>query len=222
MSAGKPCVWRTCGAPRRSHSNAPSTSSGIGVSSRSTTTTSHPMRDSAIAAASPPMPGADHDRPSSPAPRALPLDDARRLGPDQAVREHGLERPSSVQTVLWGARRASAVIGIVAIVGMAMRPRGRRRPGGDDGGLEYVALGDSFTSGPLVLPHDTTWVPQDCGQSIFNYPHLAAAAIGATSFTDVSCGERHPRRPVRGAGRSRRSAASTPRSSTPWVPTPTS
>ena len=56
MSAGNPWVWRTCGAPRRSHSNAPSTSAGIGVSSRSTTVTSHPARDSAIAAASPPMP----------------------------------------------------------------------------------------------------------------------------------------------------------------------
>jgi hypothetical protein len=54
--------------------------------------------------------------------------------------------------------------------------------------LKYVALGDSYTSGPLVLPHDTTWVPQGCGQSMFNYPHLAAPAISATSFTDVSCG----------------------------------
>lgn len=54
--------------------------------------------------------------------------------------------------------------------------------------LRYVALGDSYTSGPLVLPHDTTWVPQDCGQSIFNYPHLAAITMVATSFTDVSCG----------------------------------
>jgi hypothetical protein len=54
--------------------------------------------------------------------------------------------------------------------------------------LVYVAMGDSYTSGPLVLPHDTTWVPEDCGQSVRNYPHLAAAAIGATSFTDVSCG----------------------------------
>jgi hypothetical protein len=82
----------------------------------------------------------------------------------------------------------SALIGIVAIIGMASAPAGGAVPVGDDEGLEYVALGDSFTSGPLVLPHDTTWVPQDCGQSIFNYPHRAAAAIGATSFTDVSCG----------------------------------
>jgi hypothetical protein len=31
-------------------------------------------------------------------------------------------------------------------------------------------------------------VPQDCGQSLRNYPHLAARAIGATRFEDVSCG----------------------------------
>jgi hypothetical protein len=54
--------------------------------------------------------------------------------------------------------------------------------------LAYVALGDSYTSAPLVLPHDTTWVPQDCGQSVLNYPHLVARAIRATSFVDVSCG----------------------------------
>jgi hypothetical protein len=54
--------------------------------------------------------------------------------------------------------------------------------------LTYVALGDSFTSGPLVLPHDTTDVPQDCGQSTRNYPHLVALALGADVFRDVSCG----------------------------------
>jgi hypothetical protein len=54
--------------------------------------------------------------------------------------------------------------------------------------LTYVALGDSYTSAPLVLPHDTAFVPEDCGQSLFNYPHLARYAIGATRFTDVSCG----------------------------------
>ena len=32
----------------------------------------------------------------------------------------------------------------------------------------YVALGDSYTSAPLVLPHDTAFVPEDCGQSLFN------------------------------------------------------
>ena len=56
------------------------------------------------------------------------------------------------------------------------------------GPLTYVALGDSNTSGPLVLPHDTTNVPQDCGQSTRNYPHLVALALRPTVFRDVSCG----------------------------------
>lgn len=54
--------------------------------------------------------------------------------------------------------------------------------------LVYVALGDSYTSGPIVLPHDTTFVTQGCGQSSRNYPHIAAALIKADSFRDVSCG----------------------------------
>lgn len=54
--------------------------------------------------------------------------------------------------------------------------------------LVYVALGDSYTSGPLVLPHDTRFVPQDCGQSWRNYAHLVNVLIKADRFRDVSCG----------------------------------
>jgi lysophospholipase L1-like esterase len=54
--------------------------------------------------------------------------------------------------------------------------------------LIYVALGDSYTSGPLVLPHDTRWVPQDCGQSTRNYPHLVNVLLKPDVFRDVSCG----------------------------------
>lgn len=54
--------------------------------------------------------------------------------------------------------------------------------------LVYAALGDSYTSGPLVLPHDQSRVPQDCGQSYFNYPHVAAQETQATELRDVSCG----------------------------------
>ncbi len=64
------------------------------------------------------------------------------------------------------------------------RPDARRLPLS----IDYVALGDSYTSGPLVLPFDDTFVPIDCGQSLVNYPHLVAKAIGAESFTDMSCG----------------------------------
>jgi hypothetical protein len=50
----------------------------------------------------------------------------------------------------------------------------------------YVALGDSYTSGPLILPL-APGAPLECGQSAVNYPHLTATALGL-SLTDVSCG----------------------------------
>jgi lysophospholipase L1-like esterase len=51
------------------------------------------------------------------------------------------------------------------------------------GTAAYVALGDSYTSGPL------TGIPTSlfCFQSNNNYPHLVAAAIQPASFADVSC-----------------------------------
>jgi lysophospholipase L1-like esterase len=49
----------------------------------------------------------------------------------------------------------------------------------------YVALGDSYTSGPLILPISST-APLDCLQSGVNYPHLVAAADGL-SLSDESC-----------------------------------
>jgi hypothetical protein len=53
-------------------------------------------------------------------------------------------------------------------------------------GPTYVAMGDSYTAGPGVLPVSPT-APADCGQSAANYPHLVAAALNLT-LTDVSCG----------------------------------
>jgi hypothetical protein len=50
----------------------------------------------------------------------------------------------------------------------------------------YVALGDSYVSGPLILP-PAAGAPLDCLQSARNYPHLTASAL-ALSLTDVSCG----------------------------------
>lgn len=48
----------------------------------------------------------------------------------------------------------------------------------------YVALGDSFTSGPLIPDQ----VDLNCVRSNRNYPSLVARAAGSTSFSDVSCG----------------------------------
>jgi hypothetical protein len=84
-------------------------------------------------------------------------------------------------------RAAAALLAVVLGLGLA-HPPGSGAASSGARHLRYVALGDSYTSAPLVLPHDTTWVPQDCGQSLFNYPHLVAHAIRATSFVDVSCG----------------------------------
>jgi len=50
----------------------------------------------------------------------------------------------------------------------------------------YVALGDSFTSAPLVL--NQVGQPLGCARSDHNYPSLVAAATGAAPFVDRSCG----------------------------------
>lgn len=49
----------------------------------------------------------------------------------------------------------------------------------------YVALGDSYSAAPFVLPL-APGAPLDCVRSARNYPHLAAAAKGF-SLTDRSC-----------------------------------
>lgn len=51
----------------------------------------------------------------------------------------------------------------------------------------YVALGDSYTSGPLILPQ--TGQPYGCLRSGKNYPSLVAPQVSSRLplFTDVSC-----------------------------------
>ena len=50
----------------------------------------------------------------------------------------------------------------------------------------YVALGDSYTSAPLVPNQHGE--PIDCGRSDHNYPSLVAEALKVETFIDVSCG----------------------------------
>lgn len=50
-------------------------------------------------------------------------------------------------------------------------------------GEHYVALGDSYSSGPGI-PQQTDTL---CGRSDRNYPSLVASAVGADAFTDVTC-----------------------------------
>jgi hypothetical protein len=49
----------------------------------------------------------------------------------------------------------------------------------------YVALGDSYTAGPLITPQDPT-IP-GCIRSDANYPNLVAPDLGLPAFKDVSC-----------------------------------
>jgi lysophospholipase L1-like esterase len=48
----------------------------------------------------------------------------------------------------------------------------------------YVALGDSYTSGPGIEP----MTPGPCLRSTVNYPALVASALHIKKVTDVSCG----------------------------------
>jgi lysophospholipase L1-like esterase len=58
-----------------------------------------------------------------------------------------------------------------------------QEPGPRDG-ERYVALGDSFTSGPLI---PTTDLAGGCFRSDHNYPALLARRIDAERLVDVSC-----------------------------------
>jgi GDSL-like Lipase/Acylhydrolase family len=52
-------------------------------------------------------------------------------------------------------------------------------------GPSYVALGDSYTAGPLIP--DQTGSPVACLRSTNDYPADVAASLGASSFTNISC-----------------------------------
>jgi lysophospholipase L1-like esterase len=82
----------------------------------------------------------------------------------------------TTRTVRWVVATAALAAGLVLSVpgtAAAAPPTGR-----------YVALGDSYTSGPLI----PTQVDLNCVRSNRNYPSLVAASIPSSSFADVSCG----------------------------------
>lgn len=81
-------------------------------------------------------------------------------------------------------RRRMAGFGVLVLTGAAIGLGAA--PAAAAGGERYVALGDSYTSGPLI-PHPTG-KPHLCFRSDHNYPSLVAKAIDAAGFTDVSCG----------------------------------
>ncbi|CAL2065835.1 MULTISPECIES: SGNH/GDSL hydrolase family protein [Streptomyces] len=84
------------------------------------------------------------------------------------------------------ARRRAAVlataVGGCVLVAAATTPAAAH-PAGHGHRLDYVALGDSYTSGPGI----PTQVDANCARSDQNYPSLVARRARAATFTDVSC-----------------------------------
>ena len=82
--------------------------------------------------------------------------------------------------------RPGRVALIVAVLASLIAVCGAPRANADGVPAEYVSLGDSYTSAPLVsVPVGD---PIDCGQSDRNYPRDVQAVLRATVFRDVSCG----------------------------------
>jgi lysophospholipase L1-like esterase len=83
--------------------------------------------------------------------------------------------------------RAHARIRLVALVGLLLAllaGLAPTAPASQSPAQSYVALGDSFTAGPLIplqIP------PFGCLKSSNNYPHLAAPDLGKPVFRDPSC-----------------------------------
>ncbi|RNL77443.1 SGNH/GDSL hydrolase family protein [Nocardioides marmorisolisilvae] len=80
------------------------------------------------------------------------------------------------------ARVAVSVLLAVALLALAAcGAKGNPHPKTLD---SYVALGDSYTA----LAGAGPFVDNACKRAKVNYPHLVAADLGITTFTDASCG----------------------------------
>lgn len=80
----------------------------------------------------------------------------------------------------------AALAALVPLLGVTASPGAGASTGDAQPSLEYVAMGDSFSSAAGVLPLDLS-APLLCQRSLANYPRLIAAATGA-ALTDVTCG----------------------------------
>ncbi|MFJ3230999.1 SGNH/GDSL hydrolase family protein [Streptomyces sp. NPDC086787] len=76
-----------------------------------------------------------------------------------------------------------AALGGCTLVAASAVPAGAHGADRHDDGARYVALGDSYTSGPLI----PTQVDANCLRSDRNYPSLVAARREVSTFRDVSC-----------------------------------
>lgn len=94
------------------------------------------------------------------------------------------DRPAARAATVVGSRRArrpAALLAAVALVALGAACGTVDPPVNPP---NYVALGDSYTAGPLILPQSLD--PLGCLRSGRNYPHLVAPATGM-ELRDVSC-----------------------------------
>ena len=90
-----------------------------------------------------------------------------------------------------GSRLAVALAGAALLVSGCMSGGATRSSEGTNatvvptkGYQRYVALGDSYSAGPLI---PTTDLAGGCARSDHNYPSLVAAELGVRDFVDVTC-----------------------------------
>lgn len=80
--------------------------------------------------------------------------------------------------------RMLGAVAALALLGVACQPVGPPPPPPPPGSV-YVALGDSYTAGPLIPTQLAD--PAGCLRSDHDYPHLAFPALGQAVLRDVSC-----------------------------------
>jgi lysophospholipase L1-like esterase len=88
--------------------------------------------------------------------------------------------PSGYLAHMWGRARICLVALVVALLAVV----GGYAPAAGAARSSYVALGDSFTAGPLIPVQIR---PFGCLKSNNNYPHMAAPDLGQPVFRDPSC-----------------------------------
>jgi len=99
------------------------------------------------------------------------------------ISRHRHTRHAAARTARGLAAIAGGSLLVIALSGTA--GAGVPGPPGASGPPHYVALGDSYTAGPLVPSQ--TGSPAGCLRSTHSYPFLVAAGTAAATYTDVSC-----------------------------------
>lgn len=87
------------------------------------------------------------------------------------------------RTLVRGAAVLGAAVALAAGTALPAAAHGSQGSHGSHDTRDYVALGDSYTSGPAI----PVQVDANCARSSSNYPSLVTARLRRTTLTDVSC-----------------------------------